>query len=90
MKKSSLLLRIWKLAASLPSRLRTLLLPLASGSVTLRFPILTGVTVFSAMVLAERVMAVGGSLTSVMDRAKAVETGVLPGRVGSLTETVKA
>ena len=65
-KKSSLPLRIWKLAASLPSRLRTLLLPLVSESVTLRLPILTPVPirVFSAMVLAERVMAVGGSLRS--------------------------
>ena len=63
--KNSSLPRIWKLAASVPSRLRTLLLPLASGSVTVRSPILTPVPmrVFSAMELAERAMAVGASLT---------------------------
>ena len=66
MKKSSFPLRIWKLLASSPSRVRTLLLPLASGSVMVRSPILIPepITVFSAMELAERVIAVGASLIS--------------------------
>ena len=64
MKKSSVP-RISKLAASAPSRVRTLLLPPASGSVMLRSPILTPavVSTFSAMVLADRLMAVAASLT---------------------------
>ena len=62
-KKSSVPLRIWKLAASAPSSERVLV-PRAS-SVMLRLPILTPalVSTFSAMVLAERLMFVGASLT---------------------------
>ena len=66
MKKSSLPLRIWKLAASVPSSVRELE-PLASGSVMERSPILRPAVVsrFSAMELAEREMRVGASLTAV-------------------------
>ena len=61
MKKSSVLLRISKLAASVPSTVRTFALPVASGSVIVILPILTPapMTVFSAMVLAERLKSVG-------------------------------
>ena len=55
-----------KLAASVPSTVRTLLLPVTSGSVMVTSPILTPkpITVFSVMVLAERVKFVGTSLIS--------------------------
>ena len=69
-----MLLRISKLAPSVPSTVRTLLLPVASGSVMVMSPILTPVpiTVFSAMVLAERVKFVGASLTLVTLTVKAL------------------
>ena len=56
-----------KLPASVPPRVSVLLLPLASGSVTVKVPISTPVptVTFSAMVLADSAMSVGTSLTLV-------------------------
>ena len=63
---------------------------LASGSVVVRMETVDPAGMFSAKLLAEFARAVGTSLRSVTAREKAAETGVLPGREGSLAEMVTA
>ena len=61
---------------------------LASGSVVVRMETVDPAVIFSAKLLAEIARAVGASLRSETAREKAAETGVLPGREGSLAEMV--
>ena len=71
----------------MPERLSTLLLPLASGSVTVKVPISTPVptVTFSAMVVADNAMAVGTSLTLVTLTVKAWLLTKLPSVLVTVT-----